>query len=139
VSVAKGMARLFAKKGPEKGTGSQAAPELVAERLIHFQPQAHTERASNSFSRPRRGLPSEERALWEAAIQMDLVTVYEAEELVARCKTVRTWMAEQRRDARKEHPRKSDKLLVFALLLFNLLTLAGVAMAIAWAFRTVFQ
>jgi len=47
-------------------------------------------------------------------------------------------MAEQRRDGRKEHRGKSDKLLLLALLLFNLLALVGAGAAIVWAFRTVF-
>jgi len=47
-------------------------------------------------------------------------------------------MAEQRRDDRKEHRGKSDKLLLLALLLFNLVALGGVGAPIVWAFRIVF-
>jgi len=49
----------------------------------------------------------------------------------------RGWLSKGESD-RKEHRKKSDKLLLLALLLFNLLALVGVGAAIVWAFRTVF-
>ena len=67
-----------------------------------------------------------------------LVEEAPAERQISQHRTARKWMAEQRRDDGKEHRRKSDKLLLLALLLFNLLALGGVGAAIVWAFRTVF-
>ena len=90
------------------------------------------------FSQPRRELPPEERALWEAAIQLDLVTVNTAEEQVARGKTVATWMAGQgpTEGERKEQPRRSvDRPLLLASVTFNLVVLVALAAAIAWGFK----
>lgn len=81
-------------------------------------------------------MPAEQRALWEAAIQLDLVTADKAEALVAQRTTVGAWLADQKlvgnRKARTRGP--FDRLLVFALILFNLLVLAGAAAAIVWVF-----
>jgi len=90
------------------------------------------------FSKRRSELSPEERALWEAAIQLDLVTVTTAEKQVAQGRTVATWMAGQKpaEGGRKGHPRKSsDKALLLALATFNLLVLVALATAIAWVFR----
>jgi hypothetical protein len=133
--VAKGLP-LLAKKGLPPKAGAQVPAKPGAEGLLHFELQARNERQSKSFARASDKLSSEQYAQWEAAIQLNLVTVREAETLIAQHKTVRTWMAEKTVsavDGHDVHSHKSiDKLLVLSLLLFNLLVLVGVAMAIAW-------
>jgi hypothetical protein len=78
--------------------------------------------------------------LWEAAIQLDLVTLNTAEAQVAQGRTVAAWMAAQKPGAgsdRKRHPRKSlDRALLLALVMFNLLVLVAVATAIVWVVRS---
>jgi hypothetical protein len=81
----------------------------------------------------------EERALWEAAIQLDLVTPDTAEAQVAQRRTVAAWMAAPKSGAgsdRNGHPRKSfDRALLLALAMFNLLVLGALATAIVWVVR----
>jgi hypothetical protein len=84
-------------------------------------------------------LPPKERALWEAAIQLDLVTLNTAEAQVTQGRTVAGWMAGQEPGAgsdRNGHARKSfDRALLLALAMFNLLVLGGLATAIVGAVR----
>jgi hypothetical protein len=86
-----------------------------------------------------RDLPREERALWEAAIQLDLITLNKAEAQVAQGRTVAAWMAVHKPGAgtdRRGHPRKSfDRALLLALVTFNGLVLVAVATAIVWVVR----
>jgi hypothetical protein len=74
--------------------------------------------------------------LWEAAIQLDLVTPNTAEAQVTQGRTVAAWMAAQKPGAgsdRNGHPRKSfDRALLLALVMFNLLVLVSLATAIVW-------
>jgi hypothetical protein len=139
--VAKGVT-LLAKEGPASKAGAQVPAKPGADGLLHFKLQARNERQSKSFARASGKLSSEQYALWEAAIQLNLVTVREAETLIAQNKTVQTWMAEKTVgavDGHDVHPHKSiDKLLVLGLLLFNLLVFVGAAMAIAWLFEVHF-
>ena len=83
-----------------------------------------------------RDLPREERALWEAAIQLDLVTLNKAEAQVTEGRTVAAWMAAHKLGAgtdRREHPRTSfDRALLLALVMFNGLVLVAFATAIVW-------
>lgn len=92
-------------------------------------------------ARPRRELPAQEEALWEAAIQLDLVTVNTAETQIAQGKTVATWLAGQRPGAegdRKAHPsrRPLDMALLLASVMLSILVLIGSATAIVWAFKS---
>jgi hypothetical protein len=88
------------------------------------------------FAQASSELPLEERALWEAAIQLDLVTLNTAEAQVTQGRTVAAWMAAQKPGAgsdRNGHPRKSvDRALLLALVMFNLLVLVSLATAIVW-------
>jgi len=72
--------------------------------------------------------------LWEAAIQLDLVTRNTAEAQVTQGRTVAGWMAGQKPGAesdRSGHQRKSfDRALLLALVMFNLLVLGALATAI---------
>jgi hypothetical protein len=91
----------------------------------------------SGFERPAGAeLPPKERALWEAAIQLDLVTPNTAEAQVTQGRTVAAWMAAQKPGAgsdRNGHPRKSvDRALLLALVMFNLLVLVSLATAIVW-------
>ena len=66
----------------------------------------------------RKNCPLKEGALWEAAIQIDLLAVDAAKTQVARGETVAAWMAGQKHVAgdRKGHPHKSlDKALLLSL------------------------
>ena len=84
-------------------------------------------------------IPREERALWEAAIQLDLVTLNTAEAQVTQGRTVAAWMAAHTPGAgsdRKGHPRKSfDRALLLALVMFNGLVLVAFATASVWVVR----
>jgi hypothetical protein len=86
-----------------------------------------------------RELPLEARELWEAAIQLDLVTLNTAEAQVTEGRTVAAWMAAHKPGAgsdRKGHPRKSfDRALLLALVMFNGLVLVALATAIVWVVR----
>jgi hypothetical protein len=79
----------------------------------------------------RRGAPPgpTEHAMLEAAIQMDLITLEQAEALVEKGKTVGEWLVEQEKGeagkARKVKLRMLDPLVVFVLLLFNFAVLVG--------------
>ena len=103
-----------------------------------FERQAQSEEASPSFAQASRELPLEERALWEAAIQLDLVSVNTAEAEVRQTRTVAAWMAWQKPGVGGDcrHPRKAfDKVLLLALVMFNLLVLVALATAIVWVVR----
>jgi hypothetical protein len=103
-----------------------------------FFRQAQVEEASRSRTRPSRELPPEEGALWEAAIQLDLVAVHMAAAQVARGGTVAAWMAGQKHVAvdRKGRPNKSfDEALLLALVVSNLLALVAAGAAIEWVLR----
>ena len=86
-----------------------------------------------------RRIAPEEGALWEAAIQLDLVTLNKAEAQVTEGRTVAAWMAAQAPGAgndRKGHPRTSfDRALLLALVMFNGLVLVAFATAIVWIVR----
>jgi hypothetical protein len=79
----------------------------------------------------KRGAPLEptEHAKIEAAIQLDLITLEQAEALVKRGKPVGEWLVEQEKGeagkVRKVKLRMLDALGVLALLLFNLAVLVG--------------
>jgi hypothetical protein len=116
-SVAPATAAFFTKHGP----GSR---------------QAHAEEAPRLCAQASRDLSREERALWEAAIQLDLVTLNKAEAHVTEGRTVAAWMAAHEPGAgtdRRGHPRKSfDRALLLALVTFNGLVLVAFATAIVW-------
>lgn len=100
------------------------------------QPET-TNVVAGPFVRASSVLPPKERAFWEAAIQLDLVTVKTAGEQVAQGRTVATWMAGQtpKEVDREEHPTRSrDRSVVLALVTFNLLVLVALGTAIAWGF-----
>jgi hypothetical protein len=134
-SVAPAKAAWFAKHGL---ASKPKHPEPT--KVVDFQVerQAHPEAALCSFAQASRELSLKERALWEAAIQLDLVTVNTAEAQVTQGRTVAEWMAGQKPGAggdRKGHPRKSfDKALLLALVMFNLIVLVALGTAIVWAF-----
>ncbi|MGZ5899639.1 MAG: hypothetical protein ACXWLB_12865 [Reyranella sp.] len=77
-----------------------------------------------------RELPMIEHAMMEAAIQLDLITPEQAEALVEKGKTLGEWLVEQEEakadKARKVRQRILDAVGVLALLLFNLVVLAGI-------------
>jgi hypothetical protein len=79
----------------------------------------------------KRGAPPEptERAMLEAAIQMDLITPEQAEALVEKGKTLGEWLVEQEKgvavEPRKAKQRILDALAVLVLLLFSLAVLVG--------------
>ena len=79
----------------------------------------------------KRGAPLEpiEHAKIEAAIQLDLITLDQAAELIEKGKTVGEWLVEQDKsvtvEPRKAKQRILDGLVVLALLLFNLAVLVG--------------
>jgi len=70
-----------------------------------------------------------EHAMLEAAIQLDLITLRQAEALVEKGKTVGEWLVEHGKaeagKARKVKLRMLDVLSVLALLLFNFAVLGG--------------
>ena len=83
-------------------------------------------------------LPAEERSLWEAAIQLDLVTVRTAEAQVAQGTTLAAWVAWQQPgagvDCKGHAPTTGDKALLLALGMFNLVVLVSLAAAVVWVF-----
>jgi hypothetical protein len=135
-SVATAKAALFTKHGLGFKPKHPEPTNVVAGPFSRFERQAHAERAPRLFAQASRELPLEERALWEAAIQLDLVTFNTAEAQVTQGRTVAAWMAAQKPGAgsdRNGHPRKSfDRALLLALAMFNLLVLVALATAIVW-------
>jgi hypothetical protein len=125
--AATAKAALFAKDGLGFKPKHPAPTNVVAGLFSGFERPAGAE------------LPPKERALWEAAIQLDLVTLNTAEAQVTQGRTVAGWMAGQKPGAesdRNGHPRKSfDRALLLALAMFNLLVLGALATAIVWAVR----
>lgn len=130
-SVAIATAALLAKHGLRSRPRHPEPTNVVAGAFSRFGRQAHAEEA------PR--LSREERALWEAAIQLDLVTLNKAEAQVTEGRTVAAWMAAHKPDAgtdRRGHPRTSfDRALLLALVMFNGLVLVAFATAIVWVVR----
>jgi hypothetical protein len=122
-NVATAKAALFTKHGLGSKPKHSEPTNVVAGPFSRFERQARAE-------------PLEERALWEAAIQLDLVTPNTAEAQVTQGRTVAAWMAAQKPGAecdRNEHPGKSvDRALLLALVMFNLLVLVSLATAIVW-------
>jgi hypothetical protein len=115
-SVATAKPALLTKQGPASN---------------HKHP--HDEAALRSFPPASSESPLEGRALWEAAIQLDLVTVNTAEAQVTHGRTVAAWMAGLKPGAggdRKEHLRRTfDRALLLALVMFNFLVLVALAAA----------
>ena len=138
-SVAAAKAALFTKHGLASQPKHPEPTEVVAGPFSQFERQAQSEEVSPSFAQASRELPLEERALWDAAIQLDLVTVNTAEAEVTQGRTVAAWMAWQKPGAGgdcKRSPRKAfDKVLLLALVMFNLLVLGALATAIVWLVR----
>jgi len=101
--------------------------------------QAQVEDVSRLRARTSSKWPLEERALWEAAIQLDVVAVNTAEAQVARGGTVAAWLAGQKPAAggdRKGRPHTSfDRALLLTFAVFNLLALVALGTAIDWAVR----
>jgi hypothetical protein len=128
-SVAAAKAAFFTTRGLAVGPKSSERTNVVAGPCSPFGRHAHAQASSE--------LPREERALWEAAIQLDLVTVSAGEAQVTQGRTVAAWLAGQpaTEGQSKGHPRKTgDRTLLLALGMFNLLVLAALAAAIAWVF-----
>ena len=125
--AATAKAALFTKDGLGFKPNYPAPANVVAGLFSRFERQARAE------------LPPKERALWEAAIQLDLVTLNTAKAQVAQGRTVAGWMAGQKPGAgsdRNGHARKSfDRALLLALAIFNLLVLGALATAIVWVVR----
>lgn len=137
-SVATATAALFAKHGLGSRPRHPEPTNVVAGAFSRFERQAHAEEAP-LCAQASRELPLEEHALWEAAIQLDLVTLNTAEAQVTEGRTVAAWMAAHKPGAgsdRKGHPRKSfDRALLLALVMFNGLVLVAFATAIVWVVR----
>jgi hypothetical protein len=75
--------------------------------------------------------------LWEAAIQLDLVTVRTAEAQVTQGRTLAAWMAGQPSaggDCKGHPPDTGDRALLLVLGMFNLLVLVALAAAAVWVF-----
>ena len=138
-SVAAAKAALFTKHRLASQPKHPDPTEVVAAPFSQFERQAQSEEASSSFAQASRELSLEERALWEAAIQLDLVSVNTAEAEVRQTRIVAAWMAWQKPGVGgdcKRPPRKAfDKVLLLALVMFNLLVLGALATAIAWVVR----
>ena len=132
-SIATGKAALAAlvtMQGPTSRSKKAAFPTVVPGAYLR---QSQVEKVLRWRAGPRGQLPPEEGALWEAAIQLDLVAVDAAKTQVARGETVAAWMAGQKHVAgdRKGHPHRSlDKALLLSLVVFNLLALAALGAAI---------
>lgn len=129
-SVATAKAALFTTRGLAVRPKSSERTNVVAGPCSQSGRHAHAQASSE--------LPIEERALWEAAIQLDLVTVGAGEAQVTQGRTVAAWMAGQEPATGgqcKGHPRKAgDRTLLLALGMFNLLVLVALAAAIGWVF-----
>jgi hypothetical protein len=135
-NVATAKAALFTKYGLGSKAKHSEPTNVVAGPFPRFERQARAEDAPRLFAQASGELPLEERALWEAAIQLDLVTLNTAEAQVTQGRTVAAWMAAQKPGAgsdRNGHPRKSfDRALLLALVMFNLLGLVALATAVVW-------
>ena len=131
-SVAAAKAALFTTRGLAVRPKSSGTHERCCWPiwLGQFGRHAHAQASSE--------LPMEERALWEAAIQLDLVTVSAGDAQVTQGRTVAAWMAGQKPATGgqcKGHPRRAgDRVLLLALGMFNLLVLVALAAAIGWVF-----
>jgi hypothetical protein len=127
-SVATAKAALFTTHGLAAKSKQSKSAKVVAGPFSQFERFAQAAASSQ--------LPAEERSLWEAAIQLDLVTVRTAEAQVTQGRTLAAWMAGQpRAGGCKGHPPKTgDKALLLALGMFNLLVLVALAAAIGWVF-----
>jgi hypothetical protein len=95
------------------------------------QPTVPGNRIAPCVEEAKGGAPLEpvEHAKMEAAIQLDLITPEQAAALIERGKTVGEWLVEHDKsvtvERRKARQRILDRLAVLALLLFNLIVLAG--------------
>jgi hypothetical protein len=87
-TVPTAKAALFTTRGLAVRPKSSERRNVVAGPCSQFGRHAHTQAPSE--------LPIEERALWEAAIQLDLVTVSAGEAQVTQGRTVAAWMAGQK-------------------------------------------
>jgi hypothetical protein len=138
-SVATAKPAFFTKQGLASNPKHPEPTKVVAGPFSQFERHAHAEEAVRPFAQASSELPREERALWEAAIQLDLVTVNTAEAQITQGRTVAAWMAGLKPGSvgdRKRSPRKSfDKAFLLALVMFNLLVLVALATAIVWVFR----
>ena len=129
------LAALVTMQGPTSRSKKAAFPTVVPGAFLR---QSQVEEVLRWRAGPCRELPPEEGALWEAAIQIDLLAVDAAKAQVARGETVAAWMAGQKHVAgdRKGHPHKSlDKALLLSLFVFNFLALAALGAAIDWVLR----
>lgn len=133
-----GKASLFAKHRLASRLARSETTNVVVGAFSQAKRQADAGEATHPFAQTSSALSSEECALWEAAIQLGVVTVSMAEAQIVQGRTVATWMVEQKRDAEgepKTRPRKSvDRALLLTLAVFNLTVLFVLATAIAWVF-----
>ncbi len=137
--VATATAALFAKHGLGYRPRHPEPANVVAGAFSRFGRQAHAEEAPPLCAQASRELPLEERALWEAAIQLDLVPLKKAEAQVTEGRTVAAWMAAHKPGAgsdRRGHPWTSfERALLLALVMFNGLVLVAFATAVVWIVR----
>jgi hypothetical protein len=112
-----------------------ASPRLVPDEVIDREPPGigtvpNTPNAG-WVEQATRGpsLRPIEHAMFEAAIQMDLITPEQADALVEKGKTIGEWLVEQEKGeagkAKKVKQRMLDVFGVLTLLLFNLAVLVG--------------
>ena len=131
LSFEEGWQASKARKRPELKLAAHSMDGVIGRELPRIGSIADRRNHSSPLQADSGASPSPaEHAMLEAAIQLDLITPEQAAALIDKNKTLGEWLVEQEdgkagkaKDARQ---RMLDASGVLALILFNLVVLAGV-------------
>ncbi len=131
LSFEEGLQASKARKRPELTLAARSMDGVIGRELPRIGTIADSRKPSSPLRADGGASPSPaEHAILEAAIQLDVITPEQAAALVEKGKKLGEWLVEQEEgkagkpeDARQ---RMLDALGVLALLLFNLVVLAGI-------------
>jgi hypothetical protein len=131
LSFEEGWQASKARKRPELKLAAHSMDGVIGRELPRIGTIADRRNRGSPLQADSGASPSPaEHAMLEAAIQLDLITPEQAAALIDKNKTLGEWLVEQEdgkagkaKDARQ---RMLDALGVLALILFNLIVLAGV-------------
>ena len=131
LSFEEGWQASKARKRPELKLAAHSMDGVIGRELPRIGTIADRRNRGSPLQADSGASPSPaEHAMLEAAIQLDLITPEQAAALIDKNKTLGEWLVEQEdgkagkaKDARQ---RMLDALGVLALILFNLVVLAGV-------------
>jgi hypothetical protein len=131
LSFEEGLQASTARKRPELALAAHSMDGVIGRALPRIGTIADSRKPSSPLRADSGASPSPaEHAMLEAAIQLDLITPEHAAALVEKGKTLGEWLVEQEEGkagkAKDARQRMLDALGVLALILFNLVVLAGV-------------